>query len=91
MIMGCARRDEAGTISGAMDMFEAVCRVVAPLTGGLLLEHVALEGPPLAGSVLALAGAGVLYEVAPEEQRSAMLRHGAGPPPAQAPAAKKAA
>ena len=34
IVMGCARRDEAGTISGAMDAMEAVCRVVAPIAGG---------------------------------------------------------
>jgi predicted MFS family arabinose efflux permease len=79
--MGVARRDEAGTISGAMDMMEAVCRVAAPLAGGVLLEHMALDAPPLVGCVLALAGAATLYEVAPAEHRSALLKHGLGHPP----------
>ena len=28
-------------------MMEAICRVVAPIAGGMLLEQVYLEGPPL--------------------------------------------
>jgi hypothetical protein len=65
MIMSCARRDEAGTISGAIDALEACCRVGAPLLGGLLLQHVHRDGPPTAGILLALAGGAALYEVAP--------------------------
>ena len=81
LVMGCARRDEAGTISGAMDMMEAVCRVAAPLAGGLLIEHASLEGPQFAGSLLALSGVVLLYEVAPAEHRAALLRHGIRRPP----------
>ena len=70
---------QAGTISGAMDMMEAVCRVTAPLVGGILLEHASLEGPPIAGSLLAIAGAAVLYEIAPAEHRATMRKHGFAP------------
>ena len=72
LIMGLARRDEAGTVSGAMDMMEAACRVAAPLAGGVLLEHVSLAAPPLVGSGFALFGALMLYEVAPSEHRTAL-------------------
>ena len=68
-------------------MMEAICRVVAPIAGGMLLEQVYLEGPPLVGSMLALAGAALLYEVAPSEMRRAISTHGLGPPPAKAKAA----
>jgi len=73
MVMGCARRDESGTISGAMDAMEAVCRVLAPIAGGLLLEHgvAGLEGPPLLGACLAVMGVVALYEVAPKRARKA--------------------
>ena len=71
LIMGQARRDEAGTISGAMDAMEAVCRVAAPLGGGLLL-HEYLEGPPWAGGLLAVCGVLALYEVAPPEHKRAL-------------------
>ena len=67
IVMGCARRDEAGTISGAMDAMEAVCRVAAPLIGGFLLQHVSVEGPPAAGCLLAAAGIVAVYVVAPHE------------------------
>ena len=69
LVMGLARRDEAGTISGAMDAMEAVCRVTAPLLGGVLLEHGSLEGPPAAGCVLAAVGLAAVYAVAPREQK----------------------
>jgi MFS family permease len=78
LVMGCARRDETGTISGAMDAMEAVCRVAAPLTGGILLEHAHLEGPACAGALLAVVGVGTLYEVAPSQQKK-MLTGGTPP------------
>jgi hypothetical protein len=71
--MGLARRDEAGTISGAVDAMEAVCRVAAPLGGGLLLEHVSIEGPACCGIVSALVGTWALYEVAPAAHKRALL------------------
>ena len=67
IVMGLTRRDEAGTISGAMDAMEAVCRVAAPLIGGFLLQHVSVEGPPAAGCLLAAAGIVAVYVVAPHE------------------------
>jgi uncharacterized membrane protein len=73
LVMGLARRDEAGTISGAVDAMEAVCRVAAPLGGGLLLEHVAIEGPACCGIVSALVGTWALYEVAPAAHKRALL------------------
>ncbi len=85
--VSCWWQHEAGIVSGACDMMEAICRVVAPIAGGMLLEQVYLEGPPLVGSMLALAGAAVLYEVAPSEMRRAISTHGLGPPPAKAKAA----
>ena len=71
IVMGLARRDEAGTVSGAMDAMEAVCRVAAPIAGGLLLERgvAGLEGPPLLGACLAALGVVSLYEVAPKRAR----------------------
>jgi len=74
LVMGCARRDEAGVVSGAMDAMEAVCRVTAPLAGGLLIENVSVEGPPYLGVGLALAGAVTLYEVAPAQHKQALLQ-----------------
>ena len=68
-----AKRDQAGKISGAMDASEAVCRVAAPLGGGLLLEHASVEGPMAVGVMLALAGAGALYELAPPTHKAALL------------------
>ena len=73
LVMGLARRDEAGTISGAVDAMEAVCRVAAPLGGGLLLEHVSIEGPACCGIVSALVGTWALYEVAPAAHKRALL------------------
>ena len=54
------------------------------LAGGLLLEHVSTGAPSLCGSALALAGAFVLYEVAPAEHRLALMRHGLAPAPPKA-------
>ena len=83
-----ARRDEAGTISGAMDMMEALCRVGAPLLGGALLEQLSLEASNLTGCALALGGTALLYEVAPAEHRRAIANHGLRPaPPPKAKAA----
>ena len=33
ILMNCAKREDAGLVSGAMDAAEAVCRIVAPLLG----------------------------------------------------------
>ena len=73
LVMGQARRDEAGTISGAADAMEAVCRVAAPLGGGLLLEYVSNEGPAMVGILLALVGTLALYEVAPAPHKRALI------------------
>ena len=84
LVMGCARRDEAGTVSGAMDAMEALCRVLAPLAGGMLLEHASVEGPTGVGVLLALSGGLALYEVAPPEHKRALLaRHAVGKPAAR--------
>ena len=57
-------------VSGAMDAAEALCHILAPLVGGLLLEHVAAEAAPALCSLLGLAGAAAIYAVAPDELKA---------------------
>ena len=85
LIMGAARRDEAGSVSGAMDAAEALCRVAAPIGGGALLEAIGAEGPAMFGTLLALAGGATLFKVAPDAHKRALMQGGA----AAAAAAKK--
>ena len=53
---------------------EAVCRVAAPLAGGLLIELVGAEAPPAAGAVLCIGGALAFFEAAPAELQTRMLK-----------------
>ena len=70
-------------------MMEAICRVVAPIAGGMLLEQVYLEGPPLVGSMLALAGAAVLLNFAGDKiDRAAIALIGVDTGPVRLPDAE---
>ena len=49
-------RNQAGLTSGLSDAVEAVCRVGAPLAGGMLLEHASIEMAPLCAALTGLLG-----------------------------------
>ena len=52
---------------------EAICRVAAPLLGGMLLEQVADEAPAMFGIVLAMVGTVAVYEAAPSHHKAVVL------------------
>jgi len=91
ILLNSAAREQAGQMSGASDAAEAVCRVVAPLGGGLLLEH-GLEWPARVAVLLCGWGAHAMLEAAPEDLRRKMMASRAVPATAtDLPAGKKAA
>ena len=36
----CVPRDEVGTMSGAVDALDALCRVIAPVLSGVMMQYV---------------------------------------------------
>ena len=66
LIANAARRDKAGLVSGGADALEAVCRVIAPIGGGALIEAFGAEAPATAAAAMCALGALALHESAPE-------------------------
>ena len=74
LAINAAPHAQAGLTSGLSDAVEAVCRVGAPIAGGLLLEHAALETAPLCAALTCLAGAVGCLEAAPPELKRQFLQ-----------------
>ena len=74
ILINAAPHASAGLTSGLSDAVEAVCRVAAPLTGGLLLEQASREAPPLVATALCVAGGLAVYEAAPGELKRQLLQ-----------------
>ena len=67
LISDLAKREESGSVSGAMDVVQSICRVGAPLVGGLLQQYGALSAPWAAGAVLSAIGAAILLRLSEPE------------------------
>lgn len=57
LMVNAVRRQDSGMVSGVIDSIESVCRVAAPLAGGMLLKHQGAWAPGAVGGCLAFIGA----------------------------------
>ena len=74
LLINAAPHAQAGLTSGLSDAVEAVCRVGAPLAGGLLLEHASIEMAPLCAALTGMLGAIACFEAAPPELKRQLLQ-----------------
>merc|ERR1712046_119950 len=65
-VLNMVAREQGGAVSGAIDATEAVCRVVSPILGGLLLDRCGTEAPTAGGGLMCLIGTLVMTLVTTE-------------------------
>ena len=65
LVLNAARRERSGLASGGVDAMEALCRVLAPVGGGVLIEATGVEAPPIAAALTCLVGGALMWTGTP--------------------------
>ena len=61
VVTKCALPEDNGAVSGASDSAQSLCRVVAPMVAGLLMEGLGAAAPAAIGAVVGGVGTVALH------------------------------